>query len=727
MDLHRLVPLVAFALNVTLGAMTLARSRTRLNRVFVYLVSGMAVWNLGVFFLRRSAHAADAILWEVFIHVGVVAVPALFYHFVLIFLDATPDHRPSLTLAYAATLVFTVLNLTGSALFIRGVIATEWGWAPAPGPLYWVFFGYFNVVLLRGVGLLIRAHGTLESSFRRNRTKLILLGASVSIVGACVDIIRSVFARWFPALADFYPVGIPANMIFALMLGTSIVRYRLFDVSMAVKKGVVYSVTAVVISAALFGITHALDQYLPHIDLQDIRVIVPLAGFLVVALLSPLGRKVEDAMHAVMFSKRRGCYRTLLELTKRMGGILSVGKLVDTLLEELVRGVPLGHAVLLTRDDDGQAFVPLRAESALEKQVTACTLFVDSPIVNWLERTGRILVIEEALLDPDIADHLDGAEGELEAIDAALIVPLKVEGKLTGILFVGEKLSGDIFVSEELEVLSVVANQAAVSLENARLYDELGTTNARLLQASRLKSSFLASMSHELRTPLNAIIGFSKVLTKRLAGDLNEQQDTYVRSVHGSATHLLQLINTVLDISRIEAGKLELTREPLDLAALVHECVESSAALARDKPLTLGVEIEAALPPVTADATKVRQILLNLLSNAVKFTAQGHIVVRAELRAADDGDRAICVSVADSGIGMREQDLTRIFEPFNRLDNPLAQQADGSGLGLTISKKFVELHGGRIWAESREKYGSTFYFTLPTGQPVDREECSHAA
>jgi signal transduction histidine kinase len=124
----------------------------------------------------------------------------------------------------------------------------------------------------------------------------------------------------------------------------------------------------------------------------------------------------------------------------------------------------------------------------------------------------------------------------------------------------------------------------------------------------------------------------------------------------------------------------------------------------------------------------VRQILLNLLSNAVKFTAQGRIVVRVESRGPESGrPTAVCVSVADSGIGMREEDLGRIFEPFSRLDHPLAQQADGAGLGLTISKKFVELHGGRIWAESREKYGSTFYFTLPVGQPVDREECHHAA
>jgi len=354
------------------------------------------------------------------------------------------------------------------------------------------------------------------------------------------------------------------------------------------------------------------------------------------------------------------------------------------------------------------AFVVYREETNLGEGAGVTSIAVDSPVVQWLNQTGRLLVKEEARLNPAIAEYFETAEAELEEIKAALIVPLKIENKLTGILLVGEKLSGDIFDEPELEVLAVLSNQVAISLENARLYEELASSNAQLMQASRLKSQFLASMSHELRTPLNSIIGFSKVLLNRLDGDLTERQETYIRSVHNSGTHLLQLINGILDFSRIEAGKLEMVSEELDLHDVIDECIESSVPLARGKQLKVEKSVPLELPRVVADRTKVKQILLNLLSNAIKFTAQGRIVVGVVAE-----PEVLHLSVADSGIGIREEDLARLFEPFQQLDNPVARGAGGTGLGLAISKKFVELHGGRVWAESRENQGSTFHFTLP--------------
>ena len=257
-------------------------------------------------------------------------------------------------------------------------------------------------------------------------------------------------------------------------------------------------------------------------------------------------------------------------------------------------------------------------------------------------------------------------------------------------------------------MLLLLATQAAISLENARLYENLATSNARLLEASRLKSQFLANMSHELRTPLNSIIGFSKVLLNRLDGELTERQEAYVSSVHNSSRHLLELINSILDFSRIEAGRFEIRSERIDLLDVVEECMETSTPLVRDKRVKLEKDVPVELPAVHGDRMRIKQVLLNLISNAIKFTHAGRVLV--QVRPETD---IVHVSVADTGIGISPADLQRLFEPFQRLDNPLAQQADGTGLGLAISKKFVELHHGRIWAESRESQGSTFHFTLP--------------
>ena len=178
----------------------------------------MAVWNFGVFMLRRSPDAPTAVFWEVVIHAGVVFLPAFYYHFVLIFLESTTQHRPSLTIAYLLAIVFSVINLSGSSVFMRGVTWTYWGWAPATGPLYTPFFLYFNFFLIYGLSQLVRAYKDVDSSFRRNRATLILLGTMVSLAGGVIDFARFILARFVPAADLVYPMGIPANMVFALML-----------------------------------------------------------------------------------------------------------------------------------------------------------------------------------------------------------------------------------------------------------------------------------------------------------------------------------------------------------------------------------------------------------------------------------------------------------------------------------------------------------------------------
>ncbi|OLC12474.1 MAG: hypothetical protein AUH29_16250 [Candidatus Rokubacteria bacterium 13_1_40CM_69_27] len=713
MSLHKLLPLIAFLLNVSLASISLLRNPgSRLNRIFTYFVSALALWNFGVFMLRQSSDESVAYFWEVLIHVGVIAIPALYYHFVLIFLDATVLHRRSLLLAYTTSLVFTVINLSGSSVFMRGATLTYWGWAPATGLLYVPFFVYFNALLLYGIAQLLRAYRTIDSSFRRNRARLVLLGSFISLLGGGVDFLRFIMARSFPEADQIYPIGIPANMFFALMLGTSIVRYRLFDVDVAVKKTAVYGGVGITLTAFLALLTRTLENYFDLEAQSAVWIAVPL-GILMTMLLSPIGQRLELAVERLMFSRRQGCYETLLALSKRMSAILNFDELVDTLVQGLVRGIPLTHCVLMTRDEPTQTFVPYRKEMALDTPLRVSPLPTDSPIVRWLTTEEGVLVKEEAKLNPKLAGYFEATEAELEEITASLIVPLKIENRLVAILLVGEKLSGEIFDQQELEVLSLLANQAAISLENARLYEDLGGTNARLVQASRLKSQFLASMSHELRTPLNSIIGFSKVLLNRLDGELNEKQETYVRSVYNSSTHLLQLINSILDISRIEAGKLDVRHEEFDLHDLVDECVESSTPLARGKPIKIETDVPVELSRVVGDRTKVKQVLLNLLSNAVKFTAGGRVIVRGRRE-----DSVVHVSVSDTGVGIRKADLSRLFEPFERLENPLARQAGGTGLGLAISKKFVELHGGQMWAESRENFGSTFHFTLPLPAPA---------
>jgi signal transduction histidine kinase len=706
--LHSVVPLAAGILNVCLAALALLRHPgSRLNRLFTYFVLAMAVWNFGAFGLRRAPDARAAFLWEVLIHVGIIAVPVLYYHFVLIFLEETTAHRRSLTIGYGLMALFQAANATATPFFMPGVVRTYWGWAPATGPLYLLFFVYLYAFLIVGVIRLARARAGMTSSFRRNRATLIMLGSAIALAGGFLDLVRFIGARVFPALEQVYPAGIPANIVFTLLLGVAIIRYRMFDVSVAVKRYAAYGLAGALITALLAGLIHAVERYLDLTGVTALWVIVPL-GVVITLLLGPLGHALEDYIERLVFSRRRGSYDTLLALSTRMSRILDVDALMHALVHGLLRGVPLSRCALLLEDPVSHDFTVALEETADDGPAGARPIARTSRVVEWLRQHGEVLVKDELKIDPRLSEFFDGAENELEDIHASLVVALKTESALIGILLIGEKLSGEIFDDQELRLLALLASQAAISFENARLYEELGETNAQLLQASRLKSQFLAGVSHELRTPLNSIIGFSKVLLNRLDGELNERQEAYVRSVHNSSQHLLQLINSILDISSIEAGRLRLERSEFALPPLIDECVEASLPLMRGKPLRLERDVPADLPPVSGDRTRIRQVLLNLLSNAIKFTPGGRIVVRARL----EGD-VLHVSVADTGVGIRKEDLGRLFEPFQRLDNPVSRDVGGTGLGLAISKKFVELHGGRMWAESREAGGSTFHFTLP--------------
>jgi signal transduction histidine kinase len=249
---------------------------------------------------------------------------------------------------------------------------------------------------------------------------------------------------------------------------------------------------------------------------------------------------------------------------------------------------------------------------------------------------------------------------------------------------------------------------------------ELAAANEKLKEADRLKSEFVATISHELRTPLNSIIGFTKLILNEIDGPLNELQRTDLTVIYTSSQHLLNLVNDVLDLSKIAAGKMELHKEMLDFSEIAVGVMSTTLALVGDKDIELIEEVEEGLPTVYADRVRIRQVILNLISNAAKFTEEGSITLRAKRITEEvelDGRRRIMpfilCSVTDTGIGIVEKDIPIVFEEFRQLDGSASRRAEGTGLGMPISKRLVEMHGGRLWVESKVGVGSTFSFTLP--------------
>jgi signal transduction histidine kinase len=290
---------------------------------------------------------------------------------------------------------------------------------------------------------------------------------------------------------------------------------------------------------------------------------------------------------------------------------------------------------------------------------------------------------------------------------ALLSVPLLREGEIIGSLSLNRHTPGE-FPPEAVEVLKTFATQSALAIQNARLFREIADKSRQLEAASRHKSEFLANMSHELRTPLNAIIGFSEVLAEKMFGDVNLKQAEYLQDILESGRHLLSLINDILDLSKIEAGHMELEAADFDLPSAIDNALTLVRERATRRGITLGSTIDERLGLIRGDERKVKQVLLNLLSNALKFTPEGG---RIDVGGRLDGEVAE-VSVADTGVGIAPADQEAVFEEFRQV-GAAERKAEGTGLGLALSRKFVELHGGKIWVQSEVGHGSTFTFTLP--------------
>ena len=294
---------------------------------------------------------------------------------------------------------------------------------------------------------------------------------------------------------------------------------------------------------------------------------------------------------------------------------------------------------------------------------------------------------------------------------ARLLVPLVRSGETVGALVVRRMEPGEFPIST-IELVKTFAAQSLLAMQNAHLFSELAVARDAADEANRTKSSFLANMSHELRTPLNAIIGLTDMLVSNAARFGTDKALEPLRRVHRAGTHLLGLINQVLDLSKIEAGKLELNLESVSIPPLVEEVIGTARPLAEQNKNRLSVQCPGDLPPIEADAMRVRQILLNLLSNACKFTKDGSIILRV-VRVAHQGQDCIAVAVADSGIGMTPEQLGRLFEEFSQGDATTARQYGGTGLGLAITRRLCQMMGGDVSVTSEVGKGTTFTVRLP--------------
>jgi signal transduction histidine kinase len=409
-------------------------------------------------------------------------------------------------------------------------------------------------------------------------------------------------------------------------------------------------------------------------------------------------------------SRLVGELRALGEVSQAVSSSLELETVLETIVARAAQ-LSAAHAGVIYEYDS--ATQELHVQSAYRLDEDLAEIMRVAPIRLGEGVAGRAVAQRAPFQVADVLDKHAYDVGRIQTTferhgyRSVVAVPLLFEQQILGALVVWGKETGS-FPPEVVDLLQTFANQSVLAIQNARLYREIGAKSRQLEVASQHKSEFLANMSHELRTPLNAVIGFSEVLIDRMFGELNEKQEEYLKDIYASGTHLLSLINDILDLSKIEAGRMELELTDFHLPTAIDNALMLVRERAGRRSIALHTSIDHRFGHIQADERKVRQVVLNLLSNAIKFTPEGgRIEVGAQPK-----DRFIEVSVSDTGVGIAPEDQEAVFEEFRQV-GAAAKKVEGTGLGLTLCRKFVELHGGRIWVKSEIGVGSTFTFTIP--------------
>ena len=413
------------------------------------------------------------------------------------------------------------------------------------------------------------------------------------------------------------------------------------------------------------------------------------------------------------------------ELGRKVDQLEAIGAVTDAVnssldLDEVLARI-VRHAVQLSETDGGSI---MEFDEATQQFSVRATYGTSPEVLDQLRQmsleladsfVGRVASEARPLQEPDL--RVVRRDTHQQALFAAgwlsmLAAPLLRADRIIGVLVV-RRLSPGGFSEEMSDMLLAFAEQSALAIVNARLFRELEVKSAQLEVASRHKSEFLASMSHELRTPLNAIIGFSEVLLERMYGELNDKQDEYLQDILGSGQHLLVLLNDVLDLSKVEAGRMELEKTTFT----VNQVIDESIFMVRERAARRGIQLECetvrTVPDVHADRVRIRQVLVNLLTNAVKFTPPGGRVKVG----VQTGPGVVEIAVSDTGPGVPVEDREHIFESFQQGSRAHSHE-EGTGLGLTLSRRIVHLHAGRMWLDSDVGAGSTFGFSIPISAPT---------
>ena len=703
------------------GVFVYAKNRKRPeNQIFGAMSFSLTIWAINFGFWQMAVDKTTAFLFVHLLMIGSIFIPIFYIHYILTLLNLVQEKKKFLIVGYLITLIFLFFNFTPYMVKDLRPVLYFLYW-PEGGILFHFWLLWFLIVLSYGLYILIKKLKETRG-IKREQIKYVILAALISFCGGL-----TIFPLWYKIPCP--PIGIFVIFLYPLILAYAILRYRFMDIRLVIGRGAVYALSFIVVIALAFLLMFLSNQFFSAVPFN---IIGPLILIISILLFQPVLRFFEKLASKYFYYTFYSYQTVLTDLGRKLTQVLELDKLSSLIVSTLMDTMKLDRTVILLREPgDGeyqiQKNIGFREENGI-------SLVKDNFLTIWLEKTKKPLVYEElSLIIRDTLKRgdkrkLENLQSNMKRIEAALCLPLFIEEKIVGMIVLGNKVSGDPYSEQDIELLTNLSNQASIALQNARLYSEvkgfsktlerevekrtkeLKDAYEELKKLDKAKSEFISIASHQLRTPLTAIKGYISMMREKIYGKPPEKMERPLENIYTSNERLIKLVNDLLNVSRIEAGRMEMKLEKSSLEEIITSVVEELKNVAKEKNIYLGWEKpKKPLPKISVDRDKIRQAITNVIDNAIRYTEKGGVTIKCKMQ------NAKCkIEVSDTGVGLTKYELSKMFESFSRGAAGTRLYTEGVGLGLYVAKRFVEMHKGKIWAESRGKNkGSTFFIELP--------------
>lgn len=703
------VPFVVFIINFFLAALVIRGEwRSFKHRIFAAFLIGMSLWGFTIFGMRSSPDSEIAFLWERWgVFPSIVFSGVLFYHFTLVFTD-TRRSGSKLRLLYGLAALVTVLSFAG---FVATSMHTEffYGFAPVLGPAFPLYLVGVYLPLILAYRVLFQRLSRLQNPDERIRVIYVLTGISMSVIGGTTDFLP-------PLGFHIYPLGVIMNIGFGLTTTIAVTRYGLFELRTLLRRGFFYFIISTGIFAVYGAILFAFTLIFSS-RTASANILATIAALIIATLaLPPVIAKAQRFVDRLFYRERYDQLVAMQEFTASTRDIGDFSGLADSLEHTVRQALQADWATALIPDVDDKRFVP--ASSPDGGPADRLEIEKNSWVASWLEQHDEVLTPRVIEYDPYLQAMAASERESLLQSGVQLLVPLKTNGELTGVLALGPRVVEDEYSTSDIRTLTTVASQTATMIENSRMYSQEMERLRELERLNSLKSNLLRTVSHELKSPITAV----KTAVDLLAipeGELNERAKTrLMRTLQNGIDRLERLVGESLEYAQMRSSEMEVRREPTSIGDLVEQVVALMGPNISAKHQNLMLDIEPDLPDLLVDPDQVERVILNLVNNANKFTpVNGDIAVRVR-----NTGSTIVLTVEDNGRGIPDDDQANIFGEYYRGSNADGLEGAGTGLGLAIAKSLVELHGGEISFSSKQNQGTTFTMALPLLTKLSSED-----